>query len=844
VPESQLASSFPAEPAAFARDYRPLVGRHDEMCAGDGALRPHWEYLLRALEALGADECERRRDEARRLLRENGVTYNVYDDPGSGERIWPLDPIPLLIPSQEWSTIEQGLIQRAELLDLVLADLYGPRKLIAGGKLPPELILGHPGFLRPCATGGAAASSGRRLTLYAADLVRAPDGEILVLGDRAQAPSGSGYALENRVVLSRILPSLYRDSHVHRVALFFRALRSTLHGLDPHHRDEPRIVVLTPGPENETFFEHAYLANYLGYDLVQGSDLVVRDERVWLKALDGLKPVDVILRRVDDVYCDPLELRPDSLLGAPGLLQAVRAGNVAVANPLGSGVLENPGLMAQLPALSRELLGQELRLRSAPTWWCGDGDALAYVLDRLDELVIKPITPHPTTSTFFGARLSRAERAELAERIRARPHLFVGQDPVALSSAPVLSDRRLEPRPMVMRTFGVAVEQGYAIMPGGLGRVAPSADSWIVSNQHGGVSKDIWVLASEPERQASLLAQAGQPPLAVRRDGDDVPGRVADDLFWLGRYGERTEGTARLLREALLRVLAAEGAAPDGGLTSLLRAVTILTGTYPGFVGEDAEERLRNPEAELLRILLDRRRPGSLRYDIEAVVRAGRSVRDRLSSDTSRVINSLNRELIRPCDAGPALEALQRLILQLAAFAGLCGESMSRGQGWRFLEIGRGLERALNTVALLRSLIAPENGATLEALLAVAHSVKTYRRRYRSRVQPDAVLDLLLLDETNPRSVGYQLMQLERLVAELETQEAARRTPPQRLALDALTQLRLFDLNVVGAGDAEGYEALDLLLERLALLLGAISDEIAARYFSHAESPQQLVRLV
>ena len=840
MPESQLASSLPAEAAAFARDYRTLPDRHDEMCTADGTLRPHWEYLIRALEALGVAECERRRDEARRLLHENGVTYNVYDDPGS-ERLWPLDPIPVLIPSQEWSAIEQGLIQRAELLDLLLDDLYGPRKLIAAGKLPAELIAGHPGFLRPCA--GISTIGTRRLTVYAADLARAADGAISVIGDRAQAPSGSGYALENRVVLSRILPSLYRDSHVHRLALFFRALRGTLQGLDPHRRGDPRIVVLTPGSENETFFEHAYLANYLGYDLVHGSDLTVRDEHVWLKALDGLKPVDVILRRLDDGYCDPLELRADSLLGAPGLLQAVRAGNVAIANPLGSGVLENPGLMACLPGLARELLGEDLRLRSVPTWWCGDVESRAYVLEHLDELVIKPIFPHPSASTVFGARSSRADCAAIAERIRARPHLFVGQEQIALSSAPVLIDGRLEPRPMVMRAFAAAVEQGYVVMPGALGRVAPSADSWIVSNQHGGVSKDVWVLASEPERLVSLLAPSPQL-LAVRRDGDDVPGRVADDLFWLGRYSERTEGTARLLREALQRVLAAESAVPDEGLAALLAAVTALTGTFPGFIGEDAEERLRNPEAELLHVVLDRRCAGSLRFDIEAVVRAGRSVRDRLSSDASRVINSLNREFNRPCESSAALEGLQRLIIQLAAFAGLCGESMSRGQGWRFLEIGRGLERAVYTVGLLRALFAVENPTALEALLAVAHSVKTYRRRYRSRVQPPAVLDLLLLDETNPRSVGYQLMQLEKLIAELENLETPRRSAPQRTALDALTQLRLFDMQVVGSGGPAAAEALAALLQRLAALLAGLSDEIAARYFSHAESPQQLVRLL
>ena len=352
----QQAAAPLAEEAPLSREYRPLSGHYDEMCTDDGGLRPHWQYVVRALEALGTMELDRRWNEVRRLLHENGVTYNIYDEPQPTERLWPLDPIPVLLTSAEWSVIEHGLIQRAELLDLILADLYGPRRLIRSGSLPAELIFAHPGFLRPC--DGLGAGNRRRLLLYAADLARTPDGRMWIIGDRAQAPSGAGYALENRTVLSRVFPSLYRDSHVHRLALFFRAVRATLHELNPRGQDDPRVVLLTPGPENEAYFEHAYLASYLGYPLVHGGDLTVHDERVWLKALDGPRLVDVILRRVDDDYCDPLELRPGSLLGTAGLLQAARVGQVGIANPLGSGVLEHPALMAFLPALARELLGR------------------------------------------------------------------------------------------------------------------------------------------------------------------------------------------------------------------------------------------------------------------------------------------------------------------------------------------------------------------------------------------------------------------------------------------------------------------------------------------------------
>jgi uncharacterized circularly permuted ATP-grasp superfamily protein/uncharacterized alpha-E superfamily protein len=824
--------------------YHPLPGCRDEMAAEAGALWPHWEYLSSAIGALGEAELERRAHELRRLLRENGVTYNFYEDNDTVERPWSLDPIPVLLTSADWSEIEQGLAQRAELLDLVLRDLYGPRKLLKRGLLPPELVFGHPGFLRPCT--GTAPADRRWLTVCAADLARGPDGRLWVIGDRVQAPSGAGYALEARTALSRTLPSLYRDSHVHRLALFFRALRSTLASLAPRDREDPRIVLLTPGPGSETFFEHAYLASYLGYPLVQGSDLTVRDERVWLKTLDGLTPVDVILRRLDDPWCDPLELKPDSLLGVAGLLHAVRRGHVAVANPLGTSILENPGLMPFLPGVARALLDEDLKQPSVATWWCGDAQGRAHVLDRLEEMVIKPVFPHSVDSTVFVAALSASERGALARAIRAHPQRFVAQERIALSTAPVLRAGRLEPRPFVLRSFCVASESGYLVMPGGLGRVSSSSASFVTSNQLGGVGKDVWVLASEPERQVSLLATADRP-IAVSRGGDEVPGRVADDLFWLGRYSERAEALSRLLREVLLRLLATERAHVDGTVPLLLRAVTQQSDTYPGFCGEDAAALLAAPEAELLQLILDPRRTGGLRFNIEALARTGRSVRDRLSGDTSRVIGAIDGELARPCDLAAARESLQRLIVLLAAFVGLTAESMSQGQGWRFLQLGRTLERALQTIALLRGVVLPAGPAMVpacEALLGILHSVKTYRRRYRSRIQVGAVLDLLLLDESNPRALAFQLVRVEEhVIALVRDGDGAQRGRVERLALDALSTLRLFDVaDIADAADEDAAQELERLLVRVARVLHELADEIAARYFQPADRPQQMVR--
>lgn len=830
------------EPILYRR-YTIPPGAYDEMCTADGALRPHWEYVIHSLGTLGPGELKLRGQEAQRLLKENGVTYNVYGDPQGTDRPWRFDPIPYLVSSQEWSSIEGGLIQRAELLDLILADIYGPRDLIRKGLIPPELIFAHPGFLRCCQ--GIVPTRNRWLPLYAVDLVRAADGNIWVLGDRTQAPSGSGYALENRIVLSRTLPSLYRDSHVHRLALYFRTIRATLHNLARHLTENPQVVLLTPGSGNETFFEHSYLANYLGFPLVHGGDLTVRDRKVWLKTLDGLQPVHVILRRLDDTFCDPLELRNDSLLGVPGLVEAARAGSVVIANPLGSGVVENPGLSPFLPRLSRELLGEELLLPSVASWWCGFPKDREYVLENLPRLVIKPIYSHPSTAVHFGPKLSEGQLQYLADRIRAHPEHYVGQERVALSTTPVLDGDLLQPRPMVLRSFLVSRDDSYVVMPGGLTRVSASAEGWIVSSQYGGSSKDTWVLASEPEKPASLLA-IKEGPIALSRAGGEIPSRLADNLFWLGRYAERTESVARLLRQLLLRLLSSEADPSDECLTVLFRAVAGPADSDMELVFRESEEAATFSEAELLAFLLDARRVGSLTFNVNSLIGAGRSVRDRLSDDTLRVLNTLADELGAPTQLSFALESIERLILVVSAFAGLSAENMTRGQGWRFLDMGRRIERAIDVINLLASIGVGKRQPSRplwEMVLATTDCSITYRRRYQDQLESVAILDLLLHDESNPRSVGYQLVRLQEHVTRLPTKpEAARRSPEERYVLDAVTTLRLADmdsLSQLSPGEEQG--ALLDLLGRLETRLQLLSDSIRNSYFEHIEAPRQLV---
>ncbi|HRW10104.1 MAG TPA: circularly permuted type 2 ATP-grasp protein, partial [Caldilineaceae bacterium] len=681
---------------------------------------------------------------------------------------------------------------------------------------------------------------------------------------------GAGYALENRTVMARLLRNAFRDGKIQRLANFFRTLQNTLAERSFQHKDAPRTVVLTPGPYNETYFEHAYLAAYLGYALVQGDDLTVVNGGVALKALSGLQPVDVILRRVDDTFCDPLELREDSWLGVAGLVEAARRQAVAIVNPLGSGILENPGMIPFMPGLARYFLGEDLLLPSAATWWCGQPNELDHVLNHLDTLVIRRIARQGQSSTLFGERLSKSERAALRARIQAEPHQYVGQEQVSFSTAPAFVNHHCEPRHTVVRTFSVADGNGYQVMPGGLARAAPAAGELFVSNSAGGISKDLWVLTKEAQPYTSLWRQVGQRE-QVLHSTQFLSSRSAENLFWVGRYAERAEFTARLLRTIfdyfgedevgesfVAGPLVGETMGASAGeitcLHQLLRSLTQVTMTYPGFVDEEGAALLADPVEELLSVVLDRARIGGLHANLAAMIDAAYAVRDLWSGDSWRVLNGLEepwRTLAAKSSARipRVYDELNNLITALMAFSGLNSESMTHSASWLLLDTGRRLERAQLIVAFLRATMAIRQPAEIEPLLLemvlkTTDTIITYRRRYRSQIQPATVLDLLLLDEQNPRALGYQLAKLQgHLVALPRDPDPYQLSEEERLLLQAFTRLRLSNTTALAQplNQFALRHTLDELMAEFTLLLSQVSDVLTRTYFTHSQTPQQLL---
>jgi uncharacterized circularly permuted ATP-grasp superfamily protein/uncharacterized alpha-E superfamily protein len=822
------------EAAGLRRTASGMAAPYDE-CFGQGGLsRPQWTGMIEAIERLGAARLNARWDEGRRIIREHGVTYNVYGDPQGRDRPWSLDPVPLILSAPEWRGLEAGLIQRSRLLNWVLRDLYlGTQRLIVDGFIPPELVYSNPGFLRPCR--GLPVAGQVMLHLYGADLVRSASGQWMTFADRTQSASGTGYAHENRKVVSRVLPDEIREVSVRSLAPFFRSLRSFLETLAPGRRENPVMVLMTPGPLNATYFEHAYLARHLGIPLVEGADLTVRDLRVCLKTLEGLQPVDVILRRVDDSFCDPLELRTESVLGVPGLVQAARAGHVTIANALGSGLVESPAFLTFLPALCRHLLNEDLLLPSVPTWWCGEAEGLRYVTSHLDRLVVKPAFGRRRGHSWFGHQLAAADKTRLLDLIASRPQDFVAQECVLPSSAPVWTPGGFERRSVLLRAYVATDGSEHAVLPGGLTRVAASVDDPMVSMQGGAGSKDTWILRSgEDDEEESAAAIPAHASTDRRLTG--LPSRAADSLFWLGRYTERFEQYLRVLR-CVLGQLASdtspESSDRDNRLGHLMAGIGFLLTTDPDDGPADLTGRI-------LDWIYRFDGPGSIPDLMNRIRENAAAVRDRLSGDTWQILDRLVPQPEVPTTRRSIAHAhgmMQGLILNLAAFNGLAMENMTRGPGWRFLDSGRRLERGFSMTTLMTAAAFVSGSPTplLEMILDIADSGMTHRQRYFARARWPEVVEMLVRDVSNPRALAFQLFALRTHLDALQS-EFRVGVDDRWSALIEGIQGRLLSAEFAReVPTREGFDVHTLiaLMETCTQGLAGLSDDLTQRYFSH-----------
>ena len=805
--------------SGWLRGYRPLQGIPDELFNATGGPRDYWLRFLGELAEYPEQEFKSRFNLAARHIRETGVSFRIYGE--EHERSWPLNPLPLILGESEWAEIAAGVEQRANLMEALLGDVYGEGALQKEGGLPAAALTGSPDFIR--AMRGVKPPGGRYLELYAADIGRGPDGRWWVLDDRAQAPSGAGYALENRLVLSRAYPGLYNAMNVERLASFFDNLRKGL--ASAAVREDPRICLLSPGPYSETYFEQAYLARYLGFLLVEGDDLVVRDDRVYVRTIAGLKRIDVILRRVDADFIDPLELNSASHLGTPGLLDAIRAGEVAVLNMPGSGVLESQALLSFLPRLCRRLLGQDLRMPNVATWWCGQPAERALVESRMDSLAIAPafegLGPDGKTSRpRMMADLSPQEREAFLVRFNDRPGDFVGQEVVRLSTTPVLRDGQLEPAPFVLRVYAAATPDGMKIMPGGFCRTSDHLDARAISMGEDAQTADVWVIADKPVQRVTLLASKDH--VQVRRLLGHLPSRAADNLFWLGRYLERAEATLRLVRSLCTSLMESDAALHSSGET-LARLQQLLVGSG----ALDAEVHGLDALGAARAALHERSANGSVIYLVRAARRAASSMRERLSSDFWTLLLSLENRLAEGARGAPteaeALEQVEAALQVLAALSGLAQENMNRSAGWRFLDMGRRLERGVDVCRFTRTL-AGDDGTVddLDLLLDLADSQISYRARYLVGLALTPVRDMTLLDPYNTRSLAFQVNTLRDHLAALPTLlEDGMMEAPARILAPLVAQIEAQDAASLDADAILGFEQ----------SLMQLSNAIADRYF-------------
>ena len=808
-------------------------------------LSKHWTTFFNFLGTSGFEDLNHRTANLRRQIRDNGVTYNVYADANGPQRPWSLDLLPLIISPQDWSVIESGIRQRTRLLNAVMADVYGQQSLLQQGLLPAALVQGHPGYLR--AMQGVQPAGNMFLHIAAFDLTRGPDGKWWVVSQRTQAPSGLGYLLENRLSISMLFPEAFRGMQVQRLADSYESLITSMKALSPVANS--RIVLLTPGPYNETYFEHAYLARYLGLTLVEGSDLLVRNEKLYLKTLQGLEPVHGILKRLDDEFLDPLELRADSTLGVPGLLQVIRAGNVQVANAPGSAFLESPALLGFLPALSERLLGETLTLPSLSTWWCGEQAVMQDMLPQLKNCVIKPTYPASKIESVIGNTLSQRGLDEWAGRILRHGEDYTVQAYMPLAQTPTWQVDKITPRSAMLRVFALPDGTGgWRVLPGGLARLASKNEN-ITSMQHGGSSADVWALG-QPDIAAPAPQQA--PPFQAAHVANALPvlskqpvtSRAAENLFWLGRYTERAENSLRLAQIAL-HSLAGE----DQSSQALLAWVSRMAASHCLVLHDvpAATQAKRVFERSLIAGLADSVDQASVGFNLRALKSAASAVRERLSQEQWQVIVQMEQDFVKRCEqfaprrdgqhdysSIEAISALDSTCKYLAAITGAQTDRMMRDDGWRLLSIGRHIERLATLSGALACAFdtrAVFDNSGFSAVVALFDSTITFHAQYQQRRDLPALLDLLVRDLDNPRSLSWVIKTMQARLAKL----AKNLGDADGIDGEFRAHLALPDIGMLDASASD----LAAEFERSQADAFALSDLVSRRYFSHASSGNQ-----